>query len=32
MSVAMQDYYANQKNDVDELIKKHSDLVRKIAW
>ena len=32
MSVAMQDHYANQKTDVDELIKQHSDLVRKIAW
>jgi len=28
----MQDHYANQKTDVDELIKTHSDLVRKIAW
>ena len=32
MSIAMQDHYANQKTDVDELIKTHSDLVRKIAW
>lgn len=32
MSVAVQDHYANQKIDVDELIKTHSDLVRKIAW
>jgi RNA polymerase sigma factor for flagellar operon FliA len=32
MSVAVQDHYANQKTDVDELIKTHSDLVRKIAW
>ena len=28
----MQDHYANQKTDVDELIKTHGDLVRKIAW
>jgi RNA polymerase sigma factor for flagellar operon FliA len=32
MSIAIQDHYANQKADVDELIKSHSNLVRKIAW
>jgi RNA polymerase sigma factor for flagellar operon FliA len=32
MSIAMQDHYANQKADVNELIKSHSNLVRKIAW
>ena len=32
MSIAMQDHYANQKTDVDELITTHSNLVRKIAW
>ncbi len=32
MSIAMQDHYANQKADVNELIKTHSNLVRKIAW
>ena len=32
MSMAARDHYANQKIDVDELIKAHSDLVRKIAW
>ncbi len=32
MSMAVRDHYANQKIDVDELIKTHSDLVRKIAW
>ena len=30
--MAARDHYANQKIDVDELIKTHSDLVRKIAW
>jgi RNA polymerase sigma factor for flagellar operon FliA len=30
--MAASDHYANQKIDVDELIKTHSDLVRKIAW
>ena len=32
MNMAARDHYANQKRDVDELIKSHSDLVRKIAW
>ena len=32
MNMAARDHYANQKIDVDELIKTHSDLVRKIAW
>ena len=32
MSIAVRDHYANQNTDVDELIKTHSDLVRKIAW
>ena len=32
MSIAVQDHYANHKTDVDELIRTHSDLVRKIAW
>ena len=32
MNMAALDHYANQKIDVDELIKTHSGLVRKIAW
>ena len=32
MNMAARDHYANQKIDVDELIKTHIDLVRKIAW
>ena len=32
MNMAARDHYASQKIDVDELIKTHSDLVRKIAW
>ena len=32
MSIAVRDHYANHNTDVDELIKTHSDLVRKIAW
>jgi len=32
MGMAERDHYANQKDDVEELIKSHSDLVRKIAW
>ena len=32
MSVAVRDHYANQNTDVDEVIKTHSNLVRKIAW
>ena len=32
MNTAKRDHYARQKNDVDDLIKRHSELVRKIAW
>ena len=32
MGMAERDHYANQKDDVEELTKSHSDLVRKIAW
>jgi len=32
MNTVKRDHYANQKNDVDDLIKRHSELVRKIAW
>ena len=32
MSIAARDHYDNQTIDVEELIKTHSDLIRKIAW
>ena len=32
MNRVVHDHYANQKNDVDELVRSHSNLVRKIAW